>query len=69
MHTVSPTRIAAVPMTAPTAPVSGPLARLAPSLELLLWLLVLAVAAGWRLIGLGAVPAAALANGWAALDY
>lgn len=59
MHTVSPTRIAAVPMTAPTAPVSGPLARLAPSLELLLWLLILAVAAGWRLIGLGAVPAAA----------
>ncbi len=46
-------------MTAPTAPGGGSAARLGPSLELLLWLLLLAIAAGWRLIALGAVPAAA----------
>lgn len=35
------------------------MARVGPSLEVLLWLLVVAAAAGWRLIALGAVPAAA----------
>ncbi len=59
MHTASPTRIPPIPVTAPTAPEPGPRALPGPSLEVLLWLLVVAVAAGWRLIALGAVPAAA----------
>lgn len=58
MYTASPTRTPAVPVTTPTAPEGGPVARVGPSLEVLLWLLVVAAAAGWRLIALDAVPAA-----------